>query len=650
MLLLTALLGNLEAQVGKTQVILVSATAAADGITLSWPSRSFTNTGSWVLYRRNSLSSKSWGTPIANLPAATTSYKDLTLLPGNGADYWLIAVDGANAVAYGYLYGVNQLREVPYKGGVVLLIDSNYMVPLAAEINRLQNDLESEGWFVDRMYAGRNSSPASVKSKLVPFVNSRRRPISTLLILGHVPVPYSGGFTGNGTNYPPPDGHVEGSGNHTGAWPADGYYGDLDGIWEDLMIQLTTGAQTRNHNIPGDGKFDPTKFPGSIELEVGRVDLYNMPIFGKSDTLLMKNYLNRNHQWRTARSSAIERGLIDDNFTSLNLSSTGWQNFTDFFGPDSIVSSKDYMTELKNNSYLWSYGCGAGSYTTCSGIGSSSNFATDSLKHVFTILAGSFFGDWDVSNSFLRAPLGRSALASFWGGIPKWYMHTMAGGMHLGYGTRVSMNNNGLYFTGAFNYSDSSVHMALMGDPTLCNRHLAPVKGLSAQSVNKTVNLRWNKSYGNFDGYVVYRHDTAKNIFHRVSRYVVKDTFYTDSFNYFSGNYRYIVRTIKKETTASGSYFNLGGGSTTDVQHTNALETPQKSQISFYPNPGNGILNYSGSGLNSFELYDISGRQFPLEHLADKQQLQFTALPAGNYILRCKDEFGFDISTTIIKY
>lgn len=638
---------QLSAQVGKTQVLQINAVAEADGITLKWPLR-VGFTGTYNIYRRNSLTTLVWGSPIASIAATSVSYKDLTALPGKSYDYWIIAAQGNSAVAYGYIYAGNALKEVPYKGGIVLLIDSNYKSPLAFEIARLQSDLKAEGWDVSTLYAGRNSSASSVKSRLVPFVQSQKRQVTTLLILGHIAVPYSGGFTGDGSNWPPPDGHIEGVGNHTGAWPADVYYGDMDGLWEDVNISMTTGAQARHHNIPGDGKFDPTKIPSSIELEVGRVDLFGMPIFNASDTVLIRRYLNRNHAWRTGQLTAIERGLVDDNFTGLNLSSTGWQNFSAFFNYDSVVA-RDYMTELRNKSYLWSYGCGAGGYTSCSGVGTSTDFANDSLQHIFTIIAGSFFGDWDINNSLLRAPLGRSALASFWGGIPKWYVHTMAMGKHIGYGARITNNNNSFYFTGQFNSSDSSVHIALMGDPTLCNKHLPPVKGLTAVSSNKMVNLKWTKSNGTFDSYVVFRHDTSTNIYTRVSKYPINDTIYTDSFNYFSGNYRYVVRTIKKETSASGTYYNLGGGSSADVQHTNTISNIKRTVLSFFPNPSTDIISFNEEGLHAFEIYDMVGRQFNIQFNTDTKQIDISTLPVGNYVLRCMDSNGFEISTVIIK-
>jgi hypothetical protein len=649
--LMTVAMVPLMGQTSKSQVIMVNVTTQSDGVTLTWPAATFS--GSYIIFRRDQLNSSLWGNSLANLASTATTFKDPAAIPGKSYEYWIVRTNGSSATAYGYTYAGNNLKEVPYKGGIVLLIDSNYITPLAFEINRLANDLSSEGWNVTRMYAGRKQTPEAVKTALKQHITARKQVTTTLLILGHVPVPYSGGFTGDGSNWPPPDGHVEGSGNHTGAWPADGYYGDLDFTWLDESVTMTTGNEARHKNIPGDGKFDPTKFPSTIELEIGRIDLFGMPIFGVSDTVLTKRYLNRNHLWRTGQTKSVERALIDDNFGGFNLASMGFHNFSAFFPNDSIYETRDYMSTLKSNPYLWSYGCGPGSYTSCGGIGVSTEFANDSLQHIFTSLTGSFFGDWDVSNSFLKAPLGRSALASFWGGIPKWYVHTMGLGKHIGFGTRVSMNNqvsnNGTYFTGLFNYSDSSVHIALMGDPTLFNRHLPPVKGLTASSADKLVKLKWNKSKGVFDGYAVYRVDTANNIYTKASKYLVTDTTFSDSFNYFTGKYKYVVRTIKKETTASGSYYNLGGGSYADVNHTNSIKGINAHSIHVYPNPCKDILYYDSPELHSFEIYDVMGRKMDIPMRSPAGQLDLSSLPDGHYVLRCLDATNLELTMPIIK-
>jgi hypothetical protein len=62
----------------------------------------------------------------------------------------------------------------------------------------------------------------------------------------------------------------------SGAWSADGFYGDMDGTWTDTSVTNTSSSETRIHNVPGDGKLDQNTIPSPLELAVGRVDLRNM--------------------------------------------------------------------------------------------------------------------------------------------------------------------------------------------------------------------------------------------------------------------------------------------------------------------------------------------------------------------------------------
>ena len=87
-----------------------------------------------------------------------------------------------------------------------------------------------------------------------------------MFLFGHVPVAYSGDIV--------PDGHCP---DHRGAWPCDGFYGDMDGEWTDSTVNDSTAADARNRNVPGDGKYDQSSFPAALKLMVGRVDLANMP-------------------------------------------------------------------------------------------------------------------------------------------------------------------------------------------------------------------------------------------------------------------------------------------------------------------------------------------------------------------------------------
>ncbi|MDV7396313.1 hypothetical protein RZS08_33270, partial [Arthrospira platensis SPKY1] len=145
-------------------------------------------------------------------------------------------------------------------------------------------------------------------------------------------------------------------------------------------------------------------------------------------------------------------------------SASGWRNFSSLCGVDQVFAG-DYLSTLKMENYLWSYGCGAGNFQNCSGVIGTPGFAQDSVLGVFTMLFGSYFGDWDnPENNLLRAALASgNVLTNCWAGRPYWYFHHMGMGENIGYSAWVSMNNSVLY---DFNNNQRGVHMALMGDPT----------------------------------------------------------------------------------------------------------------------------------------------------------------------------------------
>jgi hypothetical protein len=143
--------------------------------------------------------------------------------------------------------------------------------------------------------------------------------IEAVFLFGHIPVPYSGDIC--------PDGHEPG---HKGAWPADVYYGDVDGVWTDSEVSVTGASSTRNHNVPGDGKFDQSEIPSAVELAVGRVDVSGYrTLFSPSEQEYARRYLNKNHAFRHGRVETRRVGLIDDNFFSpCGMTVSAWRNFS----------------------------------------------------------------------------------------------------------------------------------------------------------------------------------------------------------------------------------------------------------------------------------------------------------------------------------
>ena len=595
-------ISKLNAQVAKTQVVQVEATTSGSTISLKWPKETYS--GTFDIYARN-FGDVNFA-KITSVSGSTNTYDDKT--GATNKEFLVIKNNGTGADALGYIYAGNKYDAPIKKGGIVLLIDSSYISALSSEIAQLKQDLIATGWQVNAMFVKRTSKPAAVKTKLKNLIESLKLRPKTLYIIGHVPVPYSGYFSTNGDR-PPPDGHIEGSGNHTGAWPADCYYGDFEGFWTDYTVDCTTGGSSRFHNIPKDGKFDQSIIPNNIELEIGRVDMFDMDNFSSNDTQMVRDYLNRVHSWRNGDVKFTKHALIDNNFAGLNLASTGYHNLPCFVGIDSVFDNRDYFTEQNKTSYLWSYGCGAGSYNSCNGIGTTPTFAASrgSFSNGFTMLAGSFFGDWDSKNNLLRGALAAGSLASCWGGIPKWYLHHMGLGMNIGYGAKITINNYTEYFNGQFNGSWNGVFIALMGDPSLTMNTVKPPTNLTVSSKNGTVQLNWNKS-SEAESYNIYRIDTSS---YEITLARTKcgtssnttDTFFTDDCNWSSGNYIYGVTSVKIETTGSGTYLNqsmLNMGTINHVNQTNAIEL---NKVTISPNP---IANeFSISGLKQGDVIDI---------------------------------------------
>ena len=585
--IITLIMNQLElnAQIGKTQVVQLQATIVNDKITLKWPQESYS--GKFIVYSRN-FGELNY-VKMAEIAGANNSYTEASNIQSK--EYLVSKISSTGSTdALGYIYAGNKFQVPLQKGGVVLLIDSSYIKALVNEINTLKQDLLNTGWNVHILYAGRNEKVTAVKSRLQKLIDAKTPRPKTLYILGHVPVPYSGYFSTNGDR-PPPDGHVEGSGNHTGAWPADCYYGDFEGIWSDNSVNCTTGSSTRHHNVPKDGKFDQSIPPSPIELEIGRLDMFDMDAFSTNDTQLTREYLNRVHKFRMGEITFVKRALIDNNFTGLNLASTGYQNLPCFVGLDSVSDTKDYFSSQNSGSYLWSYGCGAGYYNSCSGIGTSNDFSANkgTFSNAFTMLAGSYFGDYDSKNNLMRSALAAGSFNVCWGGIPKWYLHHMAMGMHSGYGARLTINNDVDYFNGAFNGSWNGVFIELLGDPTLTMNHVKPPTNLTAQTSNGNVLLKWNKSM-DAESYNIYRIDTAKNTITLARTSCgtssnTPDTFFTDDCNWSSGKYTYAVAAVKLETTGAGTYLNQSMLVKAEVQHINGMELMNKNDISISPNP-----------------------------------------------------------------
>ncbi len=593
-----------------------------------------------------------WGNSIAQLDSTATSFTDTNVTVGNAYEYQVLAYsllpvqsDTLKYFASGYIYSGIEVKQKDSYGTVLLLVEENLRFWFPDKITRLQEDLIAEGWNVikkevkrgDSSYTG---SPVEVRN-IIKQEYAKDNNINTLFILGRVPVPYSGNLN--------PDGHPD----HQGAWPADVYYGVFDdSYWTDLSINTdyngTKPTRKENENKPGDGKFDQTYLrAGDVILGIGRVDFYNMPAFAKNEYDLLEAYLDKDHEFRTGNMPVVMRGLVDINFQpsysptnegglEMGFGASGWRNFAPFFGKDSI-KNVDWFTTLKNETYLWAYGCGGGSYQSAGGIGNTSQFADTNQKNaIFTMLFGSYFGDWDSKNNFLRAGLcsSPSILTCAWAGRPQWYLHHMALGEPIGYSTKLSQNNGSTYVPNicytplyqngvAYTYGNLMVHTALMGDPTLrmnmgteaFAEAIPTPKNLSViQPAGEHIEISWEKP-DNQGGYLynVYLSTSENGPFTKINEDLLPDTIFTDP-EIRDGIVYYMVRAFKVQNTMSGSFYNSGRGIMKSIQATDVDELIKiQHSLALTPNPATTnldiVLSLEKDAIVSLDIYDINGNR-----------------------------------------
>lgn len=567
-------------------------------VTLHWEKTS--GATSWTVSRK-SKTAGSWS-PLAG-GITDTFYIDLAVTNDTAYEYQVVS-RGA-AIATGYIYAGINTPPIHHRGSLLLITDTLMRDSCAAGIRQLMDDLSGDGWTLAKEHVRRDLKDTSVK-KLIRQHYDSHTDLKAVLLLGHVAVPYSGDIN--------PDAHPD----HLGAWPADVYYADMDGSWSDAGINSTTASRAENRNIPGDGKWDQSLIPSATELQVSRIDFADMPVSGRTEAELMNAYLSKSHRYKTDQLTISRKGLIDDNFGAFAgeaFAVNGWRNFSPLTG--NILTGK-LIAELKDSAYQWSYGCGGGSYTSCGGIGNSSDFTTGNYKGIFTVLFGSYFGDWDTRDNFLRAPLcsPEPALASFWAGRPNWFLHHMALGEQIGYSSFLSQNNNGLYTP--TNYAAIWVHIALMGDLSLRTDYIKPPSALAFHPLTGGgVSLSWSPSPDPaVNGYYVYRADSLYGHYRLISPAITgsswNDMAGTDGLHY------YMVRPFKLQITPSGTYYNTGLGiyDSATVSYPTALphNPPVPAQLLCFPNPADDIINLfcevpHYTGPVSVSITDIQGRE-----------------------------------------
>ncbi|MCU0320503.1 MAG: hypothetical protein MUE88_10575, partial [Flavobacteriales bacterium] len=207
-ILLIAGFGQAWAQtLGESRSVQLWATVntSPPRIDLNW--RSHPNTTGFTVFRKLK-GGTNWGSAIATLGASALSYSDQSVQLNTSYEYKVVRTTANYGNGFGYINAGIELAMVEDRGAVVLLVDNTFTTSLAGQLAQLVQDLEGDGWQVIRHDVSRNAQPSAIKPLVVNAYNADPNRVKAVLIIGHVPVPYSGNLA--------PDGH----GEHFGAWSA----------------------------------------------------------------------------------------------------------------------------------------------------------------------------------------------------------------------------------------------------------------------------------------------------------------------------------------------------------------------------------------------------------------------------------------------
>ncbi len=532
-------------------------------IVLNWPRQSVQPT----VVRRREFGRASWEF-LATVQGVTRYVDDSTFLRLGGKYEYQVG-QGRCAVSV----GVQPVLE--NRGRVLLVIAENIASDIQASIKTFISDLHGDGWLVEHVNVAKHEPRRrsryrqqiqDVKSKIAGFHQRSPTTQNVVLLIGNVPIPYSG--------FRAEDGHTKKGDDHRGAWPCDAFYGDIDGVWTDERVSHSNQTYRSNTNRPGDGRFDQDFLPSSAELAVSRIDFSNMPsITGKTlsgkpiylrdiEVGLFRRYFAKNHAYRMGELSFEERAVFKSYLPRelwRNMDDNAFRNATALFGSEAgALSEEDCF--LNSKAVKWAFFAGFGGRSSVA----SGRYKTEFMNRpefgpqaAFLMLYASWSADWNLRDSFTKSLLvnaktGLAAMSSLHG---QWQLSSLA----LGEPLATAYIETSEEVTRGSKVARS---LSILGDATLRMHIVSPVEGLRGGSEKGAVSLVWETRHASEKelGTVIYRSAHASGPFHRISGNApISGASYIDLSATDREPY-YMVRRAELTSSPAGAYVNLSQG------------------------------------------------------------------------------------------
>jgi hypothetical protein len=540
--------------------------------------------GQYDIFRK-APESTVWGGVYAATAADATEWTDSAVTVGAEYEYRfkLVTPDppaqssgtACSGDLYNYIRAGIRIDRTGWRGRIVLLVATDTNSLLADEVAQYKQDLVGDGWTVhtivtERGDTDRTSSTAfrdttqfanrvhdDIRSQIKTIYNSHPGEVKHVMILGRVPCPRSGIFTFG------PDGH-----GAKGAVGADCYYADMDSdsFWTDVNSNAYTGPMG---NVAGDGKFDQEKdhagaIPALVELGYSRVDVGML----LNEYSGLRTYLDKLHRYKHADASFRpgRRFYYRSGFD--NVGETFWHTgpaisgMADMLPPVSAVPGlhQDETWSAETGPYLFYF---KGTYAPTPGTGG---------KAVIWTGMQSLYGYWYDSSAMperlIEDNFTLSWTWSIWG--LRYFYHPLGTGDVMGEMMKISLNNRGYHTVdGTYRYdSDNdtngkyvgSMFMNHVGDVAMRLYMFPPPTNVSVNPTATGAELSWTATEEpGILGYHVYRSASADGPFTKLTGDPIAAASYTDG-DTTSGDWTYMIRAVKLETTGSGTHLNASVG------------------------------------------------------------------------------------------
>ncbi len=620
------------------RVCLISATANENpaSITINLLDNIFNNQPIYSIKRRpiNGLNSH-WNVVATNVTAI--SWTDNNVFLGDAFEYQVRRIQ-PNSDAIGYITACVKHDQTNYKGQMILVIDNSFQTSLSLEIAQLKQDLTFEGWFVNELFVNRattwETEPAilSIKQSITNIYNNAPEVDKPkhLFLLGHIPIARSGLAENT------PDDHDE----NKGARGADCFYADIDGVFTDTQTYNVAGIDSKAINLPNDLKFDQDYIPSQLEMAFGRVDFANLNDVNIPEEILLRNYLNRLHNYRIVSNGSDMGNKTAFNFGYDNSNDGSYRslipisgaNNVDFYSGTAtfnnwVSQNGPYQIFMQNiqvpDDYLWET------------IGMNATiFSSDQ----------SYWGYWDEPYNAGAYGRIRSLLSKNTKCLGLIYtttginiFHQPGMGETMGWSCKRIMDHNqtnNLYEKPSQQYDTPDfwgrTHFQYHGDPTLRLNQVKPPTNV----VKNGVEISWNASADdNIIGYHVYRSYQPFGKYERVTSNPITDLTFTDT--EITAVVRYfIIKTIKLETTGSGTYLNSSIGV---APNQNLVANDfEFTDFEIAPNPANDFVKIlSNEKIESFEILDLQWK-IVLKDKISNNLVDVSQLSKGIYLIKIK--------------